>query len=198
MPKRKDRIMITEIGALVSIIKNLIDVTKAGSSFLNRSSQNQEQAISKLQGRMEGLVEQLSRCMQLDRLIPVWERRLDEFRPFVQRTTIEAGEAQRIEHDLRDLIKGAAKDYFSGAFFYTEYEIIPGVHAAITEFRTVIENIDHEISHIPPNAWRSHWPQLAGRLRDLQNATAKVERSLEDNLAKLFKELRDASRVKAA
>ncbi|HEV7879091.1 hypothetical protein [Bradyrhizobium sp.] len=186
--------MITEIGALVSILKNLLDVGKASSGLFKRNSGEQEKAIAKLRERFEGLAEQLQRCMQLDRLIPVWEKRLEFFEPYLLKGRIEIGEATHLESELRDLIRGAATDFFSGAFFYTQYDIVPEVHAAITELRSVIEKIDHEITHIPATGWSAHWPQLAGRLRDLKNATYKVERALESSLAALFKELHDAAK----
>lgn len=189
--------MNTEIGAMVSIVNGLLNIVASGGKLFGGADSKTKQELSKLQQRFAGLAKQIELCEQLDRLIPLWERRVHFFDDYVEKPTLSKDEAREIKVELNDLMRGASDDYFSGAFFATQYDVVPAVHAEIGKFRIIVQDIKNEIGHIPPGAWSAHWAQLASRLRDLVRATNKVRDALQETMGALLRELRDASLQKA-
>ena len=65
--------MITEIGALVTIMKTLLDATKTGMELFGGGARRKAaESVKKAQERLEGIAEQLFQSVALSKMLPIW------------------------------------------------------------------------------------------------------------------------------
>ena len=77
--------MLLEIGALATIIKNLLDSVKTSRDLWGRDRQVRQRAdasISELQQRIEGMAEQLHQSVALSKMLPLWINQYNQINLF--------------------------------------------------------------------------------------------------------------------
>ena len=165
---------ITEIGALVAIVKALTDIAKAGPDLFGKRKKEAASAIATLKGRIGGLAAQLHETVVLLKTIPSWLADCDQILPLSPKA--EDHFLQRAVNDLNQLIYDSRWDSFSDAFYKTEFDELPGIGGPMTAFRDFLERLEDQLKHVRPEgdlrAMRKEWESLMLRLRDLR---AKAE-----------------------
>ncbi len=190
--------MITEIGALVSIVKGLADIAKTGGDFFGKPKKETAKEINRLQGRVAGIAEQLYESVALLKTIPAWLRQAEEviFQP--DDLPIEA--IQQHHTRLHRLISDSRYDSFSDAFYRTKYDTLPGLEKPMVSFRELLERLNDEHSKmrfdVPPQALQIDWSKLKSRLRDLYDEAENIRRTANELHGRLIDELKESGSVR--
>jgi hypothetical protein len=193
-----------DIGSLVTISKTFLDSfvvlkglmpSRGGPSDVALTAMRD--TIDRFQTRLEGLAIQLQQSERLTRMIPAWEAYANEVTPVADINTIAETEAQRIHVALRNLIESSIRDQFSGTFFRSQFDSLPGMERELDVFRAHLGNLDRTVSTIPAGnlgAFKALWPSLSVQFNDLRNSGYQVRRLAEDINGKLIDELLDSTR----
>jgi hypothetical protein len=116
--------MITEIGALVSIIKSLLDASKTGwELFGNASRKAAAESIKKTQERLAGIADQLFQSVALSKMLPIWLKEHAAVDLYTE--TLSDDDVKLLDSRLRQLISDSIHDHFSGTFFQTSFAVLP-------------------------------------------------------------------------
>jgi hypothetical protein len=190
--------MITEIGALVGILKGLLESTKTGLDLLGGASKKKKAAedVKKTQERLAGIAEQLYQSVALSKMLPIWLKEHSKYDLF--ENTLSNDEVRLLDGGLRGLILDSIHDHFSGTFFHTSFAALPGVEALINEFRNRLTALENQLNGIPPGdatAWRRTWPVLKVRMHDLRIEALKLNNLADTLHSKLIVELREAAQA---
>ena len=189
--------MIAEFGALVGIVKSLLEVAKAGSDLFGRISKKQtEQELKKLQERLAGIADQLHQSVALSKMLPIWLKEHSTYDLFENSLTND--DVKLLDRGLRNLISDSIHDHFSGTFFHTSFATLPGVDAGIKKFRDSLSALEGQLDGIPPGdatSWRRAWPILKVRMHDLRVEALKLNNLADELHSKLIVELRDAAQT---
>lgn len=188
--------MIVEIGALVGIIKGLLEATKTGRELFGGNSRRvTTDSVKKAQERLAGIADQLNQSVALSKMLPLWVYQYEQ-------TGIYA--ATHSDDDLREfarkvdrLISDSIYDTFSNAFFRMNFAILPGVDPIIGDFRKKLTTLHADVRRIAPwdsaDAWRKELPTLMVRMGDLREEVTKLTDLVEGVHAALIKELKDTA-----
>jgi hypothetical protein len=189
--------MITEIGALVGIVKSLLDAVKTGwELFGSASKKAAAESIKKTQERLDGIADQLFQSVALSKMLPVWLK--EHAAVDLYTDTLSDDEVKLLDSRLRELIRDSIHDHFSGTFFRTSFAVLPGVEAGIKEFRDRLLALETQLNGIPPGdatSWRRAWPVVKVRMHDLRLEAVKLDNLADEVHASLVRELRDAASV---
>jgi hypothetical protein len=189
--------MITEIGALVTIVKDLLSAVKNGRDLFGGGSKKATMdTLVKTQQRLEGISEQLHHSVALTKMLPIWLREYQAVDLYVTSPTNE--EVKLLDSRLRALIGDSIHDHFSGTFFHLNFAVLPNVDSGIRSFRERLLALEAQLNGIPPGdavSWRRAWPTLKVRLHDLRVEVEKISKTAEDVFVALLSELRDASAI---
>lgn len=193
-----------DIGSLVTISKTFLDSFVVLKGLLPSRGSSAEVAVTAMrdtidqfQTRLEGLAIQLQQSERLTRMIPAWEAYATEVTPVADITTVSDVEAQRIHVALRNLIESSIRDQFSGTFFRSQFDALPGLESQLTVFRAHLNNLDRTVSAIPAGnlaAFRALWPSLSIQFNELRNSGYSVRRLAEEIHARLIDELLESTR----
>ena len=186
--------MLTEIGALVTIVKNLLDGTKTGIDILGRRRSGAQKSVKDLQARISGIAEQLDRCVALSKMLPLWLKDHSEVDLFTEKLSDE--DVRLLDSKLRSLIVDSIHDHFSGVFFRMSFGVLPGVDTEMAGFQQRLRALEGQLNGVPPGdavAWRRSWSVIKVRMSDLRQEAGKIDNLAEQIHAQLIKELRDAS-----
>jgi hypothetical protein len=118
--------------------------------------------VDRFQARLEGLAIQLEQTDRLTRMVPAWEAYANQLQVWKDVPNLPEAEAQQIHVALRQLIESSIRDQFSGTFFRTDFDDLPGIKSLIDIFRASANNVDRTCSGIPAGnlqAFRALWPQ---------------------------------------
>jgi len=191
--------MITEIGALVGIIKGLADIAKDGGDWLRKPKKENVEAVERLQERVAGIAAQLYQTVALLKTIPAWLRQCDDL--LFQPEALPAEEIQRQHTLLHRLISESRYDYCSDAFYRTKYDALPGLTKPMEQFRELLERL--EVDHgkirfdVELQALHKDWFALRTRLRDLKNQAEEIRLRANELHGSLINELESAGAVRA-
>ena len=192
--------MLTEIGALVSIVKGLFDVAKTGTDLFGAKKKKTVQALETLQARISGLAEQLYETVSLLKTIPVWLRQCGQI--LGQSIELSADQIKQQQTLLTQLISDSRYDSFSDAFYVTKYDALPGLAKPMSSFRELLERLDDDHRKlrydVPLQALRTDWATLKARLLDLRNQAEGVMNVSNELHGKLIAELKEAGAVRSA
>jgi hypothetical protein len=156
-----------------------------------------KQNINNFQARLEGLAMQLQQSERLTRMIPTWEAYANQIPMVGDINTLSDAEAQGVHVALRQLIESSIRDQFSGTFFRSEFDTLPGMERQLDFFREHLKNLDRTVSTIPAGnlgAFRVLWPNLSVEFNNLRNSGYDVRRLAEDIHGKLIDELLESTR----
>jgi len=65
--------MITEIGALVAIMKTLLEATQSGKELFSGGGRKRTaESVNKAPQRLDGIAEQLLQSVALSKMLPIW------------------------------------------------------------------------------------------------------------------------------
>jgi len=184
--------MLTEVGLLVGIVKNLVDITKSGSGLFGKRPDTSE-AVEQLKERIAGLAEQLQQSVALSKMLPIWLKDHSEVDLFTENLTDH--DVRLLDSRLRHLISDSIHDHFSGTFFRTSFACLPGVEAGIEAFRDRLLALEQQINGIVAGdaiAWRRAWPALKLRMHDLRIEAVKINNLADEVHSDLVNELRKA------
>lgn len=193
---REDK-MITEIGTLVGIVKNLLDINKTGRELLHAPQDNNlgiTQSIRNTQERLAGISDQMFQSMTLSKMLPIWLKEYSAFDLYTD--TLTDDEVRLLDRELRGLIADSIHDHFSGTFFRTSFAVLPGAEEGIQRFRDRLTALETQLNGIPAGdatSWRRAWPILKVRMQDLRIEAVKLSNLADEVLSSLIKELRDAA-----
>jgi hypothetical protein len=185
--------MLTEIGLMVTIVKNLVDVAKGGNDLFGRRLKATTEAVGQLKERISGLAEQLHQCIALSKMLPIWLKDHSEVDLFTDELSDD--DVRLLDSKLRRLISDSIHDHFSGTFFQTSFACLPGVEAGIQSFRDRLLALEQQINGIVPGdatAWRRTWPFLKLRMHDLRIEAVKLDNLADEVHSNLVLELRQA------
>jgi hypothetical protein len=189
--------MIIEIGALVGIVKNLLDSGKTGLDIFGGNSKKQTASgIKKTQERLAGIAEQLYQSVALSKMLPIWLK--EHSRYDLYENTLSNDDVKLLDSGLRALISDSIHDHFSGTFFHTSFAALPGVEAAIKGFRERLGALENQLNGIPPGdttSWRRTWPILKVRMLDLRIEAVKLNNLADALHSQLIVELREAAQA---
>ena len=188
--------MITEIGALVGILKSLIDAAKSGRELFSASSSKKStaEALKKTQDRLAGIADQLFQSVALSKMLPIWLKEHATFDLYTDALTDD--EVKLLDSRLRQLISDSIHDHFSGTFFRTSFAVLPGVEVGIKGFRDRLLALETQLNGIPPGdatSWRRAWPAVKVRMHDLRLEAVKLDNLADEVHASLVRELKDAA-----
>ena len=187
--------MLTEIGILVTIVKNLGDIAKTGGDLFGGKKKAEEtaSAVIDLKGRISGIAEQLHESVVLSKMLPIWKKDYEKFDIF--KNNLSDDDVRMLDAKLRELIDDSIHDHFSGTFFRTSFADLQEVDKAISGFRERLTDLEKQLKGIAPGnaeAWRYSWPTLKVRLQDLRQKADTVYDLADDAHSALIKELREA------
>jgi hypothetical protein len=195
---------VFDIGSLVAISKNFLDSFTLVKGFFPSGQGKAEAAVAAMrdninnfQTRLEGLAIQLQQSERLTRMIPAWEAYANEIPMSCDINTLADAEAQRLHVALRQLIESSIRDQFSGTFFRSEFDALPGMERQLDIFREHLKNLDRTVSTIPGGnlaAFRVLWPNLCVEYNNLRNSGYDVRRLAEDIQGRLIDELMESTR----
>jgi hypothetical protein len=189
--------MITEIGALVTIMKTLLEATKSGMELFGGGARKRTaESVKKTQERLEGVAEQLFQSVALSKMLPIWLREHAEVDLYTD--TLSDENVKLLDSRLRRLIDDSIHDHFSGTFFRTSFAVLPDVEAGILAFRERLLALEKQLDGIPPGdatSWRRAWPILKVRMDDLRKEAVKLDNLADDLHAKLVTELRETAKL---
>lgn len=185
--------MLTEIGLLVSIVKGFVDVAKGGSDLFGKRQKATAEAVDQLKSRIAGLAEQLQQSVALSKMLPIWLKDHSEVDLFTDK--LSEDDVRLLDSKLRNLIHDSIHDQFSGTFFRTNFNCLPGVEAGIKAFRERLVALEQQINGIVPGdttAWKRTWPIIKLRMHDLRMEAVKVNNLADEVHSSLVQELRAA------
>jgi len=189
--------MITEIGALVAIVKGLLDAAKAGRElFAGSSKKATVEAVKQTQARLAGIADQLFQSVALSKMLPIWLKDHATVNLYTEALTDD--EVKLLESNLRQLISDSIHDHFSGTFFGTSFAVLPGVEAGIKDFRGRLLALEGQLNGIPPGdatAWRRAWSIVKVRMHDLRVEAEKLDNLADQVHASLVQELRETANL---
>ena len=186
--------MLTEVGLLVTIVKGLVDVAKGGADIFGKRQKATVEAVVQLKGRIAGLAEQLQQSVALSKMLPIWLKDHAEVDLFTDKLSDD--DVRLLDSKLRRLIHDSIHDHFSGTFFRTNFNCLPGVEAAIKSFRERLLALEQQINGILPGdapMWKRTWPILKLRMHDLRIEAVKVNNLADEVHSTLVQELRNAA-----
>jgi hypothetical protein len=188
--------MITEIGALVAILKALLDAAKSGRELFGGSSSKKAtaEAVKKTQARLGGIAAQLFQSVALSKMLPIWLKEHATVDLYTDALTDD--EVKLLDSRLRQLVSDSIHDHFSGTFFGTSFAVLPGVEAGIKGFRDKLLALESQLNGIPPGdaiSWRRSWPVVKVRMHDLRLEAVKLDNVADEVHASLVRELKDAA-----
>src|SRR5437867_4238394 len=187
--------MITEIGALVGIVKTLLEAGKTGwELFGGASKKSTAESVKKTQERLAGIADQLFQSMALSKMLPIWLKEHATVDLYTE--DLSDDEVKLLDSRLRQLISDSIHDHFSGTFFRTIFAVLPGVEAGIKTFRDKLLALETQLNGIPPGdatSWRRAWPIVKMRMQDLRLEAVKLDNVADEVHASLVRELRDAA-----
>lgn len=182
--------MITEIGALVSIVNGLTDIAKSGADLFGK----RKKAVTALKARVAGLAAQLSETATLMTYVPTWVRQCDQI--LAPRADLPADEIQKQNGQLYTLISESRYDYFSGAIYRTTYDTLPGMSDPMDEFRKLLERLETSNNEIRFDvalpALQKDWATVQIRLRDLRRQAEAIKEHANELHGRLINELKQA------
>lgn len=184
--------MITEIGALVKIVKDLVDASNGARGFLG-SGKLDPKLLSDLRRRISGLSDQIWACAQLGTQLPEWRRLLSEVDHRANK--LNAADAAEVERRLDQIVHSARSDQFSGVFYSHIYKGMPKIEEKLSIFKAEIDSLYALVTNTPTGdaaAWSKQWPQLKTRLQQLHRTTSDVGLAQQATMADLIKELHNA------
>jgi hypothetical protein len=193
-----------EIGSLIGISKSFLETFALLKKLVGESKYNDteklmnemREKVDKFQGRLEGLAIQLEQTEKLTRMVPAWEAYANQLQVWKDVPNLPDPEAQQIHVALRQLIDSSIRDQFSGTFFRTDFDDLPGMKSLIDIFRSSANNIDRTCSGIPAGnlqAFRALWSSISTDFNNLKNAAYEVRRRAEDLHGDLISELMKSS-----
>jgi hypothetical protein len=189
--------MITEIGALVVILKDILESSKTGLDLFGVVSKKRTvEGIEKTQERLAGIAEQLYQSVSLSKMLPIWLR--EHSRYDLYQNILSNDDVKLLDSGLRSLISDSIHDHFSATFFQTSFAALPGAEAAIEEFRDRLSALENQLNGIPPGdatAWRRTWPILKVRMHDLRVEAVKLNNLADTIHSELIVELREAAQA---
>lgn len=189
--------MITEIGALVTIMKTLLEATKSGKELFGGGARKRTaESVKEAQQRLDGVAEQLFQCVALSKMLPVWLKEHATVDLFTD--TLSNDDVKLLDSNLRGLISQSIHDHFSGTFFRTSFAILPNVEAGILAFRERLLALEKQLDGIPPGdatSWRRAWPILKMRMTDLRIEAVKLDNLADALHARLVTELRETAKL---
>lgn len=192
--------MITEIGALVSIVKGLTEVAKTGSDLFGKRRKETVDAVAKLKERVAGVAAQLFQTVALLKTVPAWLRQCDDL--LFQPENLSADGIQQQHVQLARLISESRYDYFSDAFYRTKYDALPGMSEPMDEFRKLLERLESDHNKIRFDitlpALQKDWSALRIRLRDLRKQAEVIRHHANELHGRLIDELERAGAVQSA
>jgi gas vesicle protein len=190
--------MITEVGALVGILKALLEAAKSGRELLGggASKKATAEAVRKTQDRLAGIADQLFQSVALSKMLPIWLK--EHATVDLYTDALSDDEVKLLDSRLRQLISDSIHDHFSGTFFRTSFAVLPGVEAGIKGFRDRLLALETQLNGIPPGdatSWRRAWPIVKVRMHDLRLEAVKLDNLADDVHASLVRELKDAAQL---
>jgi len=189
--------VITEIGALVGIVKALLDSAKTGKDLFGGGQRKvAAEGLKKSQDRLAGIAEQLHQSLSLSKMLPIWLK--DQSAVNLWEDTLSDDDVKLLDSKLRDLISDSIHDHFSGTFFQTNFAVLPGVDAGIRDFRQRLLALETQLNGMPHGdavSWRRSWPIIKVRMHDLRIEAVKLDNLADAIHASLIGELRDAAAV---
>jgi hypothetical protein len=197
-----------DVGSLVAISKTVLESFKLVKDLLGGAKGREaEQAqavvaglrthIDKFQERLEGLAIQLQQSERLTRMIPAWEAYANNIDISRDVASLSDDDAQKIHVNMRNLIESSIRDQFSGTFFRTDFDALPGMKTRLDIFRDHLNNLDRTVSTIPAGslpAFKALWPTLCSEFNNLRNSGYQVRRLAEDTQGQLIDELLESTR----
>lgn len=186
--------MLTEIGALVAIVKGLVDITKGGADLFGKRHKATGETIVQLKERIEGIAEQLHRSVVLSRMLPIWLK--DHARVDLYTDKLTAADVKLLDAELRQLIFDSINDHFAGTLFGTSFACLPEVEQSMKEFGDRLRALEQQLNGIPPgdaDAWKRTWPVVKVRMHDLRVEALRLSHLADKVHTDLINELRDAS-----
>jgi len=186
--------MITEIGALVTIMKTLLDATKTGKELFGGGER--KKAIQNAQERLDGVAEQLFQSVTLSKMLPIWLKEHAEVDLYVDKLSND--DVKLLDNRLRNLIFDSIHDHFSGTIFRMSFAVLPGVENGIKAFRDKLLALETQLNGIPAGnakAWRLAWPIIKIRMQDLRIEAVKLDNLADEIHSKLVTELRETAKL---
>ena len=188
--------MITEIGALVAIIKGLTDIAKAGPDLFGKRKKETIAAVASLKGRIGGLSAQLRETVVLLKTIPAWQSECEQILYAPARNSDD--ETLRAAANLDRLIVHSRYDSFSDAFYKTKFDELPGLGEPMASFRELLERLEEQLKFVRPTndarALKKEWEPLMLRLKDLFAKAEELRRQANELHGQLISELEAAGR----
>jgi hypothetical protein len=197
---------ITALSSLVTIGKTIIDTIKSARDlFSNDKSQNSIDAEAHLdnltkgfavyQQRVELLAEQIYQCETLSRILPTWLQSYNRF-GYISNTPTQ-DELGMLDIELRRFMTESIRDHFSSAFFRTNYDKIPEIENLIKNFRDRINELDRDLSAIPPGhlqmlelSWNT---TLKADLFRISRDAGDIESKANEKFQEVVNELREVA-----
>jgi hypothetical protein len=189
--------MITEIGALVGIMKTLLEATKAGMELFGAGARKRSaESVSKAQERLGGVAEQLFQSVALSKMLPIWLQEHSKFDLYTDKLSDD--NVKLLDSGLKRLISDSIHDHFSATFFRTSFAVLPNVETGIQGFRQRLVALETQLEGITAgnaDSWRLAWPTLKVRLNDLRIEATKLDSMADELHAKLVTELRETAKL---
>jgi len=188
--------MITEIGALVAIVKGLTDIAKAGPDLFGKRKKETGDAVTNLKGRIGGLAAQLRETVVLLKTIPAWQSECEQ----ILYAPAKSGDDEmlRAAANLNRIIVHSRYDSFSDAFYKTKFDELPGLGEPMASFRDLLERLEEQVKFVRPandaRAFKKEWDPLMLRLRDLFAKAEELRRQANELHGQLISELEAAGK----
>ena len=146
--------MITEIGALVGILKALLEAAKSGRELFGAASKKSTaEAIKKTQDRLAGIADQLFQSVALSKMLPIWLNEHATVDLYTDALTDD--EVKLLDLRLRQLISdNAATRFLEGAAETLAARMSP-------ELGRVLQDGGAPILGIGPELEGDKWTDLA-------------------------------------
>ena len=197
---------LAAIGSLAGIATSVVNAAKGLRDLFSRGGRETENAALKAlqdafdgyNDRMRVLSEQLEQSERLTRMVPSWLELSKRMPVWKQASDLDDHEARTVLEDLRGFIHNSVRDHFSGTFFHTDFDKLPGIPDKLTIFRARLKTIDGTLNPIAPGniaGLRSFWPQIATQFNDAVNGAREIEYDADNIQGDLIRELRDAANV---
>ena len=187
--------LIPELGALIAIVKGLLDIAKSGRDLTGNKAKATGESVEKLKDRLAGLADQLESCVMLGKTIPIWLRTCFDIEADVTARSDE--EVGRLRLSLIQLISDSRYDSFSAAFYRTSFARLPGVDSSIQSFRRDLEKLGEQCEYVRPKgdvgAWRKEWPALLQNLSYLRREAESLLQQADEVHGSLIGELKQAA-----
>jgi len=204
---------LAAIGTLVSLAKSVAEALNALGNLLPQRSffgggngakaqfEKVRAELTLLYERLETLTDQLEKSELLVRITEAWlqvERRL---RLPATINSLSADEAGRMHNELRDFLHSSRNDYFSGAFFHTDFKPFPDIENDLNAFRNNLTQIENTVNTIPSQSTsvlKGQWVLITGQMNSLRTSADKVSGTASTVHDRLISELKEAARQRRA